>query len=70
MQVESLLPLAFGGSLRGGPPSLQQAGDGDPSIVGTGVYLLASLLNHSCDPSLNVAFPRHDQQVKPTSLQA
>jgi hypothetical protein len=63
-RVESLMPLTFAAAdLRSGINPLQADAGSDPTITGTAVYLLASLLNHSCDPSVNVTFPRHDAEA-------
>ncbi len=35
----------------------------DSSSKGSAIYLMASLFNHSCEPSVNVAFPRNNSTL-------
>ena len=47
-----------GGSLPGAAAAAGQ------HHTGSAVYLLASMLNHSCEPCLDISFPRNDSFVR------
>jgi hypothetical protein len=40
-----------------------EGGAGERSGTGSAVYLVASLVNHSCVPNLDVVFPRNDSTL-------
>lgn len=57
-RVEGVQLLDFAEQQQGGRSAA--ALDGDGMTSGSALYLLASLFNHSCEPSVNVTFPRND----------
>jgi hypothetical protein len=52
------LPRMFASGFEAGQPATLERGG-----TGSAVYLVASLVNHSCVPNLDVVFPRNDSTL-------
>ncbi len=60
-KVDAILPFSWSDLASAAAAAI--AAGGHEAASGTAIYITASLLNHSCDPNLNVGFPYNDGTV-------